>query len=51
MIPPFNENGNLPPAIYYCSWIEFKQRFGITPQRLRMIQGLQMAMEHLKYAE
>jgi hypothetical protein len=28
MIPDFDENGNLPPGIYFCNWNEFKKRFG-----------------------
>lgn len=50
MIPPFNDNGNLPPGIHLVEWSEFKERFGTTPKRLRMIQGLQTAMEQLKAA-
>ena len=43
MIPEFDENGNLPPGVYWTEWEEFKERFGITPLRTRMIDGLQMA--------
>ena len=43
MIPEFDENGNLPPGVYWAEWEEFKDRFGITPLRTRMIDGLQMA--------
>jgi hypothetical protein len=50
MIPDFDENGNLPPGIYWADWSEFQQRFGTTTQRLRMIQGLSTAMEQLKAA-
>jgi hypothetical protein len=50
MIPEFDENGNLPPGVYWTEWEEFKDRFGITPLRTRMIDGLQMAMEQLKAA-
>ena len=50
MIPEFDENGNLPPGVYWAEWEEFKDRFGITPLRTRMIDGLQMAMEQLKAA-
>ena len=50
MIPPFDDNGNLQPGIHWAEWSEFKERFGTTPKRLRMIQGLQTAMEQLKAA-
>lgn len=50
MIPPFDDNGNLPPGIHWAEWSEFKERFGTTPKRLRIIQGLQTAMEQLKAA-
>lgn len=50
MIPEFDENGNLPPGVYWTEWEEFKERFGTTPLRSRMIEGLQMAMEQLKAA-
>lgn len=50
MIPEFDENGNLPPGVYWTEWEEFKERFGTTPVRSRMIEGLQMAMEQLKAA-
>lgn len=50
MIPPFDENGNLPPGIHWAEWSEFEERYGITPKRVRMIQGLLLAMEQLKAA-
>ncbi len=50
VIPPFDENGNLPPGIHWAEWSEFKERFGTTPNRIRMIQELQTAMEQLKAA-
>jgi hypothetical protein len=50
VIPEFDENGNLPPGIHFCEWEEFIERFGITPRRLYLIQGLQIAMEQLKAA-
>ncbi len=50
MIPEFDEHGNLPPGVYWAEWEEFKDRFGTTPRRSRMIDGLQMAMEQLKVA-
>ena len=50
MIPEFDENGNLPPGVHWAEWEEFVDRFGTTPRRLRMIDGLKMAMEQLKSA-
>ena len=50
MIPEFDENGNLPPGVYFCDWEEFKERFGYTPKRSRMIEGLEEIIEHLMLA-
>ncbi|GET40466.1 DUF6932 family protein [Microseira wollei] len=50
MIPDFDENGNLPPGVHWAEWEEFVDRFGTTPRRLRLIDGLKMAMEQLKSA-
>jgi hypothetical protein len=50
MIPEFDENGNLPPGVHWAEWEEFKERFGTTLLRSRMIDGLQIAMEQLKAA-
>ena len=50
MIPPFDDNGNLPPGIYFSEWSEFQQRFGTTSKRQRMIKGLSTVMEQLKAA-
>ncbi|HBL13165.1 MAG TPA: hypothetical protein DD379_17560 [Cyanobacteria bacterium UBA11162] len=50
MIPSFDENGNLPPGIHWAEWSEFKERYGTNLKRVRMIQGLEAAMEALKVA-
>lgn len=50
VIPEFDQNGNLPPGVHFCEWQEFVERFGNTDIRLRLIQGLEMAMEQLKAA-
>ena len=49
-IPPFDEQGNLPPGVYWADWEEFKERFGTTLHRQRLIEGLTKAMEQLKAA-
>lgn len=49
-IPPFDDNGNLPPGIHFCTWDEFLDRFDTTVQRKRLIEGLKKAMEHLRAA-
>ncbi|MEQ8464638.1 DUF6932 family protein [Coleofasciculus sp. E1-EBD-02] len=50
MIPDFDENGNLPPGVHFCEWEGFVERFGTNALRLRLIRGLQMAIEQLKAA-
>ncbi len=50
MIPEFDENGNLPPGVHFCEWEEFVDRFGTSDLRLRLMRGLQMAMQQLKAA-
>ncbi|HAG83609.1 MAG TPA: hypothetical protein DCL61_21280 [Cyanobacteria bacterium UBA12227] len=50
MIPEFDENGNLPPGVYFCDWEEFKERFGTNYKRERMLEGLELAMTQLKTA-
>lgn len=50
MIPEFDENGNLLLGIHWATWEEFVDRFGTTPRRLRMIEGLKTAMEQLQSA-
>jgi hypothetical protein len=49
-IPVFDEFGNLPPGIHFCTWDEFLERFATTPQRVRLSDGLKRAMEQLKAA-
>lgn len=50
MIPDFDDNGNLPPGVHYCYWHEFKERFGYTRDRRRMIEGMEEIMRELKTA-
>lgn len=41
MIPEFDENGNLPPGIHFCSWSEFKEKFGYNTRRNTLISGIE----------
>ncbi len=50
VIPDFDENGNLPLGVYFCEGEEFKERFGNSFKRERMINGLKLAMTQLKAA-
>ncbi len=50
MIPPFDADGNLPPGIHEAPWDEFVARFGGTPHRRRLIDGLASAIEVLQSA-
>ncbi|GAB1537709.1 hypothetical protein NUACC21_03620 [Scytonema sp. NUACC21] len=50
MIPEFEENGNLPPGIHWAEWEEFKEIFGTSLTRQRMVDGLELAMTQLKAA-
>ena len=49
-IPPFDENGNLPPGVHWADWSDFKERFGTTYRRNVLILGLEAVMEQLKAA-
>jgi hypothetical protein len=50
MIPPFDSRGNLPPGIHDASWREFTERFGTTPRRRYLLEGLKAALESLRQA-
>jgi hypothetical protein len=50
MIPGFMPNGNLPRGIYKTSWEEFCKRFGYTPQRKGLLEGLAAALKDLSRA-
>lgn len=51
MIPAFNSDGLLPAGIHWATWKEFAKRFGLTPHRLRLIDGLRRAIEALIVAK
>ena len=50
MIPPLTREGLLPPGIHWTTWDAFATRFGGTPERERMLVGLQAALENLTQA-
>lgn len=49
-LPLFDERGNLPPGIHWTSWVTFKTRFGESPYRRRLLEGLRAALLELKNA-
>lgn len=50
MIPQFEDGGNLPPGIHRASWSEFRERFGTTIHRKKLLMGLAAALRSLKAA-
>jgi len=49
-LPAFEPSGLLPPGIHCADWPEFAARFGSTPYRRRIVQGLRGALKALKAA-
>jgi hypothetical protein len=49
-IPPFMENGNLPPGIHVASLGDIERRFTQTPHRKSLFDGLVRLAIHLKEA-
>jgi hypothetical protein len=47
MIPDFDENGNLPPGVHFCSWDEFNERFGYTRNRRQLKTGENITSAYL----
>jgi hypothetical protein len=47
MIPPFDAAGNLPPGVHWAPWDEIAERFGITPYRRELLEGLRRALRSL----
>ena len=47
MIPPFGDDGLLPPGVHWATWEELRARFGTTPHRRRLLAGLRAALESL----
>ena len=50
MIPPFDANGNLPQGNHDATWNEFADRFGTTPHRHRLLEGMKKAIDSLQIA-
>ncbi|HEX6666386.1 MAG TPA: hypothetical protein VF081_07315 [Solirubrobacterales bacterium] len=50
MIPSFNNSGNLPPGIHDADWNELKARFGQSPHRAELLEGLHEALVSLRSA-
>lgn len=50
MIPPLTRNGLLPPGVHWTTWEECSARFGGTPHRDKLLEGLKAAMDNLAQA-
>lgn len=50
VIPPFDDNGNLPPGAHEASWQEFCERFGFNSHRRVLLHGLREALQSLRAA-
>lgn len=51
MIPAFDRGtGNLPPGIHPAIWDEFETRFGTTPYRRELLDGLRLGLQALEVA-
>ncbi len=50
MIPPFNQNGLLPPGIHLANWQNFADRFGTTFHRQHLLVGMKSGLEVLRRA-
>lgn len=50
MIPAFDTTGNLPLGVHLTTWAIFKDRFGFTSHRKRLIGGLDAALVILRLA-
>ncbi|HAL47944.1 MAG: hypothetical protein FI707_12410 [SAR202 cluster bacterium] len=48
MIPPFQNDGNLPPGIHWATWDEIVASFGATAWRQALLNGLKAALEEFR---
>lgn len=46
MLPPY-EGGVLPPGVHWATWEEIEDRFGTTPHRRALLDGLREALSML----
>jgi hypothetical protein len=46
-MPPFTENGYLPPGIWAMSWADFWERYGYNSRRANLLSGLMFAIKLL----
>jgi hypothetical protein len=50
VIPPFDQQGNLPPGEHHCTWDELENRYATTNHRIFLLNGLYAALENLNVA-
>lgn len=50
MLPPFNDEGNLPLGIHNATWEELEERFGTNSHRETLLRGMKKALLALKAA-
>lgn len=50
MIPAILPDGNLPPGIHWTTRLEFRDLFGTTWRRRRLLAGLRVALANLQSA-
>ena len=50
MIPDYEISGNLPPGVHWATWDEIVARFGTTPWRRDLLNGLRSALDGLRRA-
>lgn len=49
-IPPFDDNGNLPPGVHHVHLSDIEKRFTWTEKRKELFQGLTEAVVNLSFA-
>jgi hypothetical protein len=50
VLPDFDASGNLPPGIHEAAWDEIAPRYGTTPHRRNLLDGLERALQALRRA-
>ncbi len=50
MLPPLNDDGNLPPGIHSATWEEVIERFGRNSHRLKLLEGVRQVLHLLRAA-